>query len=417
MKIAIICQSYPPMVSGAAIFTERLAKYFAAGSHEVLVLAASDRPRPYQVRKGSLLVKRVTSYPNPLRVEQRFALWPHWQVVRSLSDFAPDLIHLHDPLQMAVSSLSYARRKNVPVLMTVHALPWLVTASLPLGKGFSKLADFVLWHYARWLLKRCTASVMATKTMAEVLCAHTGISPQVISCGVDLDTFQPGPLHPAIETAQRARLGIPAQAPVILYVGRVDKDKQVEKIIQAAVLAMRKSAAHLLVVGDGTERQRLEGLCENLRIAERCHFTGFVSVAHGLVSLYQLADVFVTAGEIETQGMVLLEAAACGLPIVAVRATCLHELVHEECNGYLLPIGDIPGMAQRLCELIHDPSRAHEMGLVGRQIVESHAAEDTFAAYEALYRATIQRKSDLAAVSRKVLRRVLNPFQKSNRLS
>jgi glycosyltransferase involved in cell wall biosynthesis len=164
----------------------------------------------------------------------------------------------------------------------------------------------------------------------------------------------------------------------------------VERVVRAASLVLQQTPAHLLIVGDGIERAHLEQLCSGLGIGERSHFTGFVSIKEGLPELYQMSTVFVTASEIETQGLVLLEAAACGLPIVAVQATCLHEIVHEGENGYLLRSGDPIGMAKRICELLENPAHASQMGRNGRLIVESHAVERTVAAYEDLYSTAIQ---------------------------
>ena len=391
MKIAILSQSYPPMVSGASLFAERLASHFSVRGHKVLVLAASDRQYPYRLNRPNLLVERCCSYPNPFRVGQCFALWPNGWIMKCLKEFSPDLIHIQDPLQLALSSLLFSYSRRIPVLLTIHALPWFVSASFPIVNGFGKIVENSLWHYARWLLKHCAGAVAGTQTSAEVVYAHTGIYPNVISCGVDLRTFYPDPVDLFSEAALRTRLGIPEDAPVILYVGRLDKDKQVERVIQTAALAMQQTSAHLLIVGDGTERTNLERLCNRLGIGERSHFTGFISTEEGLPALYQMSNVLVAACEIETQGLVLLEAAACALPIVAVQATCLHEIVHEGENGFLLPPGDIVGMANRLIELIQNPFRAYEMGRAGRSIVESHAVEKTIDAYENLYCAVIQK--------------------------
>ena len=390
MRIAILSQSYPPMLSGAALFAEKLAKHFSVCGHDILVLAASDQPYPYQVNYPNLSVERCRSYHNPLRASQRFALWPHYQVMKCLVKFSPDLIHIHDPFQLAISSFVFSHSRKIPVILTIHQLPWFIRAYLPGVKMVQHVAESMLWGYARWILRHCDRAVASTRTVAKVIYAHTGISPHIISCGVDLSTFHPGPSDRGQEVTLRAGLGIPNDVPIILHVGRLDKDKQVDRVVQAAALAMQKTSAHLLVVGDGTEKLKLMNLCAQLGVGERSHFPGFVLIENGLPALYQISTVFVTACEIETQGIVLLEAAASALPIVAVQATCLHEIVHEGQNGSLLRPRDIAGLANRLIELIQNPIRAHEMGQMGRLIVESHAAEKTFAAYESLYRTAIQ---------------------------
>jgi 1,2-diacylglycerol 3-alpha-glucosyltransferase len=390
MKIAILSQSYPPMISGAALFAERLANHFAEQGHEVLVLTASDRPDPYQLRFPNLSLVRCRSFHNPLRAGQRFSLWPHKQVIKCLREFSPDLIHVHDPFQYALSSLSFGRLRNIPVMLTIHQLPCFVSSYLPAGRSARRLIENLLWRYARWVMKRCACAVAGTQTTANEIQAHTGISPYIISVGLDLSNFNTEMAKNAPENTLRGRLGIPGGVPIILNVGRLDKDKQVERVVRAAALAMQGTPAHLLIVGDGTERLKLKQLCGQLGIGDRSHFPGFISIKNGLSSLYRISTVFATASEVETQGVVLLEAAASALPIVAVNATCLHEVVHEGINGFLLPPEDSTGFAERLCELIQDPRRAHEMGQRGRQIVESHAEENTFAAYTEVYNTVIQ---------------------------
>ena len=138
-------------------------------------------------------------------------------------------------------------------------------------------------------------------------------------------------------------------------------------------------------------------LWTQLGIEDRSHFPGFISAKEELAALYRRSTVFVTASEIETQGVVLLEAAACAVPIVAVQAACLHEIVHEGINGFLLRPGDQEGMAERLTQLIENPKLAQEMGQKGRQFVESHSEEKTFAAYEELYRTFVQERRNIYA--------------------
>jgi len=396
MKIAILSQSYPPMISGAALFAEKLAAYFSAAGHEVLVLTASDQPYPYSFKRTNLSVERYRSFHNPFRVGQRALLiWPHAQILRSLEQFAPDLIHLHDPFQMGLSSLFFGSTHQVPVILSIHQLPWYVSAYLPVHVNIQRKIEKLLWKYAGWLLRHCSSATVGSETVAKEIHRNTGIFPHIISYGIDSHAFtptSPGASGAARNSVVRKRLGIPSEAALILHVGRLDTDKNVEKVIRAAAPVMQKTSAHLLVVGDGTEKLRLEKLCAQLGLSDRCHFPGFIAKDRGLPEIYRQATVFVTASEIETQGLVLLEAAASGLPIVAVKATCVHEVVHDKVNGYLLDPDLGPDlMAEHIFSLIKDPVRAREMGRAGRLIIQNHSMENTFSRFESLYRATIKR--------------------------
>ena len=133
------------------------------------------------------------------------------------------------------------------------------------------------------------------------------------------------------------------------------------------------------------ERESLITLAAELGIADRTFFPGFVFHDGDLPALYRLATVFVSASEVEAQGLVLLEAAACGTPIVTVRAGAAPEIVLDKVNGRLVDPGDIQGMAVRIAEILCDPVGARAMGHAGRSLVQMHSLEKTFRDYEQLY--------------------------------
>jgi len=220
----------------------------------------------------------------------------------------------------------------------------------------------------------------------------TEIKSQTISYGIDLQMF-----HPLLslddETALRDKYGLPQNVPVILHVGRLDTDKCVDRVIWAAAHAMQNTDAHLLIVGDGRQKPALMKLCKSLGIEKRCHFPGYISMEEGLPEIYRLASLFVTASEIETQGIVLLEAAASGLPIVAVRATCIPESVHDGVNGYLTEPNETISLAKAIDDILTDPAEARNMGQAGRRLVAEHNIQAAIDSYEHLYADLIKQRT------------------------
>jgi glycosyltransferase involved in cell wall biosynthesis len=148
---------------------------------------------------------------------------------------------------------------------------------------------------------------------------------------------------------------------------------------------MQKTKAHLLIAGDGVEREDLEKLCITLGIDQRAHFPGFVDSKGDLPKLFRLANVFVTASEIEVQSLVMLEAIASGLPVVAVDATSISEQVENGRSGYLVRSGDERGMATAILKLLAN-TKARSFSIRARQIAEQHTLERTFLGYEKLYK-------------------------------
>lgn len=382
MRIAYLSQSYPPMISGAALFAHRIAEAMARRGHQVLVITASDKGYPYLDLKENLAVLRLHSFFNPMRVGQRFLFYPRRAVMKSLREFQPDVIHTHEPLQMGLLSLEYARRAHIPTALTTHQLPWFAASYLP-----DKVRPYVeaaLWAYACWLLKRFTSIIAPTQTIATFITQMTGLDMNVIGYGLDLQTFHPL-LSSDHEATARQKWNLPPRVPLILHVGRLDTDKRVDRVVLAAAHAIRKSDAHLLVIGDGQQKNHLIQLCEYLGIANRVHFTGYILAEQGLPELYRMASLFVTASEIETQGIALLEAAASELPLVAVRATCIPEIVHHEVNGYLAEPGDIHALGESMSKILGNPRLAKAMGKKSRALAEKHDVQTTFEKYEKFY--------------------------------
>ncbi len=390
MHIAYLTQSYPPMISGAALTVEKLATTMAKRGHKVLVIAASDRESPYHTYKDNLTIIRLSSVHNPMRVNQRFLLFPHFAILKALKKFQPDIIHAHEPLQTAWAGITYARRGQIPITMTVHQLPAFAASYLPNMPTLRRHIESVLWMYARSLIKQFNSVITPSHTTSGLLTACTGIKALTVSNGIDLKRFHP-PLSSDDEAATRTRLNLPSNIPILLHIGRLDTDKSVDKVIRAAAPALRESAAQLLVVGDGCEKKSLMTLCQTLGIAHRVHFANIIADQQFLSDIYRMASLLITASEIETQGIVLLEAAASGLPIVAVDATCIHEIVHDQINGFLAKPGDTHALGDAIIRLLTHPDQAIHMGQAGRKLVQEHNIQNTLDIHEKLYSESIKR--------------------------
>ena len=389
MRIAYLSQSYPPMVSGASLIVQMLAEGMAEYGHQVLALTSSDTAEPYIQQNGTLTVYHNRSYLNPFRVGQRYTRRAHRQNIKMLCEFMPDIIHAHDPFQFAFTSIKYSQKKVIPITITTHQLPWFIKAYLPDWPILGEMIENSLWGYSKWLLRRFDQVISPTHTIANVVRKQTGIDPKVINYGIELDYFHNGSKNELMENTLRKKFNIPESAPILLHVGRLDVDKRVDIVIRATARSMVGNDAHLLVVGDGTVKSRLVGLCRDLGISDRSHFPGYITSRYELANVYQMATVFVTASEIETQGIVLLEAAACGLPIVAVNATCIPEIVKDGINGFLSAPRDVAGMADYLSRLLSNRENAKMMGQASCSVSKNFSIQKMVSEHERLYTKSI----------------------------
>ncbi|HLE43219.1 MAG TPA: glycosyltransferase [Methylomirabilota bacterium] len=189
---------------------------------------------------------------------------------------------------------------------------------------------------------------------------------------------------PGHRAAARAALGLPP-SPLCLYVGRLDREKNLEFLLEAfARVVARRPEAELLLVGRGTREATLRRRAARLRVASRVRFVGGVSL-DAVVRYYQAADLFLFTSTTETQGLAVLEAMAVGLPVVAVRAAGVEEAVVDGVSGLLVP-EDREAVAAAALEVLADPGLADKLGSGAREAALPVAARALGERLVALYR-------------------------------
>ncbi len=391
MRVALICQSYPPMISGISVAVHHLAEGLAGRGHAVMVLTASDRGEAYTEERAGVRLARLASIPTPARRGQRWSWWSRDEVVRHLDEFRPEVLHLHDPFLGAILMPSFARDRGLPLVVTAHALPMYAASHAPDLPGLRPILEAALWAFASDLIAQCQAIVAPSRFTAQLVDAHGGPGAVVISNGVDHRLFHPVPASPEERQRLCERFRLDPSRPIILHVGRVDREKNVDDVVRAAAVAMASVEAQLVVIGDGNRRKDVEELARELGIARDSRFIGFVDQDGDLPDLYRAGTVFAIASELESEGLVVLEAAACGVPIVAVRATSMPELVEENGCGYLVPPGDVHAMADRIVAVLRDPAAREVLGRAGVEMARRHSLERTLELHEVLYRSLIEQ--------------------------
>jgi glycosyltransferase involved in cell wall biosynthesis len=387
MRIAQVTQSYPPMISGAAVVVARLAAGLAARDHQVLVLTAQvDRPEASAPVSG-LHVQRLPAWPNPFRVGQRFVPWPGQALTRALAEFRPDAVHVHEPGLLGQASLRWGRARGVRTLYTLHQLPWFLSASLPPAlKWLGRWLEQPAWAALGRVLASADAVIAPSNPAAEQVAARGLARPQVISNGTPLERFRPRAHTPQGRAAGCAAFGLDPTLPIVLHVGRLDRDKDVEHVILAAARVLRVQTGQLVIAGDGTERTRLARLAASVCGASTpVHFLGYVR--DDLPELYGLAMVFVTASRIEIQSTVVLEAMASGVPVIAPDLPAMRDLVEPGVTGWLAPTSGPDDLAFALTAALNGPTESLRRGRAARRRAEAHSLAASVEAHLRLYRA------------------------------
>jgi 1,2-diacylglycerol 3-alpha-glucosyltransferase len=358
VRVALFTNNYLPFCGGVTTSVETLRRGLEARGHEAWVFA----PRfPGAPPDGP----RIVRYPSlPAATYPQFALAvpvaPRVTRLVAATDF--DAFHAHHPFLLGPAARRHARRHGRPLVFTYHTRYEKYAHYVPLQRALVEAAAVRL--SARFAAA-ADAVVAPSAVIRDELQARGVRTPiAVVPTGVDLERFCPGDA-----AAARAALGLPLAAPLLLYVGRLDREKSVDRILLAFDrIAAVVPGARLVLVGQGTEAERLRRRAAALPVGDRIAFLG-VRPHDALPACYRAADVFLFASETETQGLVLAEAAACGLPAAAVSAPGCDEVVRDGQTG-LLTKSDPAALAEAAIALLVDPALRETMRRRARETAE-----------------------------------------------
>jgi glycosyltransferase involved in cell wall biosynthesis len=365
VKIAMFTNTYLPHVTGVSRSVDRLARACRRRGHEVLVVAPTYRGQPRQ-EPG---VVRIPAIPELSGTDFSLVLPLGLELADELDSFRPQLIHSHYPFLLGNTAVRAAASRDLPLVFTYHTMYEHYTHYVPLDiDALPSFARKVATGYANL----CDRVLAPSESIAGIL-RERGVESDisVVPTGVDLDTFADGD-----GAAFREKLGLPEDATLLTFVGRIAPEKNVRFLAAAVAEAMsRREDAHLLAVGSGPAQGDMQEELERRGVAGRAHFPGVCEGAE-LVDAYHATDAFVFASKTETQGVVLVEAMAAGCPVVALDAPGVREVVRDGENGYLLEQEDAGAFAdaiQRFAELDADAREA--MRAEARKAAEPFEAE------------------------------------------
>ncbi|NMG58526.1 glycosyltransferase family 1 protein [Geitlerinema sp. P-1104] len=349
MRIALFTETFLPKVDGIVTRLRHTVEHLQRLGDNVLVISPDGGLTEYKGAK----IFGVPGFPLPLYPELKLAV-PNPSIRPVLEDFKPDLIHVVNPAVLGLGGLYYAKSMNVPLVASYHThLPQYLQHY---GLG---MFEEVLWGLLRSAHNQAQLNLCTSSIMVQELSSHGIERTDLWQRGVDTEMFQPS----LASEKMRSRLsdGHP-QAPLLLYVGRLSAEKEIEQI--RPVLESIPNA-RLALVGGGPHREALEA-----------HFAGtatqFVGYLQGLelASAYASADAFIFPSRTETLGLVLLEAMAAGCPVVAAGTGGILDIVTDGKNGYLFDPADEQGAVVATQRLLANQEERETLRLNARQEAE-----------------------------------------------
>ena len=385
LTVADVTEFYGDTSGGIRTYLQEKARY--VGAHPnlrqiLLVPGAEDRivdapgSRRYELRGP-----RVPGQP-PYRF--MLAVQSSRRILRSEQ---PDVIEVGSPGLVPWLTGIAARGLNVPRIYVHHShFPRII---VPLGEQASasgRLVHALLNRYARWIDRLCDVTV-ACSAFAERELRAAGVSRIVrIPLGVDLDVFHPR--RRAAWHGERSQRRLP-DGPVAAFVGRFSVDKQVELVVDAWPDVYARTGAHLVLMGDGPLRARLEARLGGTRWG---HLLPFEHDRARLADFYASVDIVIAPSAVETFGLSALEAMSAGTPVLAARGSGAGELAEDSGGGAVFTPGDSRSLAESAVALFgRDLATLGQLGRV--QAERHHAWDDVFGRMVALYRELIEARA------------------------
>ncbi|HLJ61761.1 MAG TPA: glycosyltransferase [bacterium] len=358
MHIGLFTDSYLPRRSGVVQAVEAAGRHLRRRGHRVSVIAPAY---PGYVDEDPD-VHRVPSLAPPGHPDFPLAVPYSASQLREIRDLGLDVVHTHSPFLLGGVGLWIARTlRHVPVAFTYHTLYAEYAHYAPI---VGDLTRPLVAAYTTAYCNRCDLVLASVPSLARLL-GRYGVRARIEvipSVGIEPDTFAGPPAR-----GVRAAFGVPDSAPLLVFVGRLAKEKDVPLLLDA--FAAAPVDARLLLVGDGPERAALVEHAGRLGLSGRVLFVGGQPHAQ-VVEILRAADLFVFPSQTETLGLALVEAMAAGLAVVAVRAGASADIVRDGDTGRLVP-ADPASFADAVRALLGDPARRAEMGRRGQ--VESAA--------------------------------------------
>ncbi|MBS5941725.1 glycosyltransferase family 4 protein [Finegoldia magna] len=365
MKILITTDTYRPTINGVVTSIESLKKALDRLGHDVRILTFSDSFNSKQeddiYYMGSLGAGKF--YPDA-RMNKLF----YNRFYEDIMDWKPDIVHSQTEFTMFIQAKKIAKDLDIPLLHTYHTVYEDYTHYFSLNK---KIGKELAKQFTKQIIKMTDGVVVPTNKIYNLLTeyniqediyvAPTGINVQKLSECDDFDI--------------RSGYKIPEDKHIVLFLGRIGKEKNITEILQYLENIDRDDIV-FIIAGAGPFLSELKDICSNSKIRDRLIFTGMIDSSK-VGNFYSQSDVFVSASTSETQGLTFIESMACSTPIICRHDDCLDGVLIDGKTGF--GYGTEEEFIEYLNKVLDNEELRDEMGKNCKQLVDENYTEDSFA--------------------------------------
>lgn len=381
MRIGLLIDTYKPVTNGVTNFVSLHKRALAAAGHEPWVITFGHTH--YRDIEPNVLRSRGL----PLGTTGYYASAGFSQAVRQLLPTL-DILHVHHPFVSGTLAARLSQRHGIPMVFTNHTRYDLYTTEhlrqLPPGP-----VDAVLSSFFEWYTRYCQVVIAPSAGIRSVLEKwHVQCPVEVIPNGIELAPFDNPPWQ-----STRADEGIPPDAVVAIFVGRMAPEKNVEFLLRAFAAAQQDvPEAFLLIVGGGPDLRRYQAATESLGIAGHVRFTGAMPYTR-VPGYLALADFFVTASITEVHPLTVLEAMAAGRPVLGIDSPGVSDTVVENVNGFVVG-NNLPALAGNMVRLLRDATLRARLAEGAVRTAQQYDIQRTLQRHLTLYEQVLCQTQD-----------------------
>ena len=357
LNIAMICDPIGDSKAGVILSTLRFAKLLTERGHKIIFIGAKLKDYKKHHFYDGIKTYRFRSLPIPKSGGWYLAFPTVKELKKIFEEEKIHVVHIILPMSGSIMAIKAARDLDIKVVAHSHSQPENLFMDMP---KFIQPTLYKLWNsYLVWTYNRAEMLIYPSKlahSLLEKLNKKDRAS-IIISNGININHFKPleiGDFH--------ERFNLPKDKIKLLYVGRLFPEKSIHTIIESLPHVLKKhSSTHLMIVGVGHLKDKLEKLAEKLKVRQQVTFLGLVSEEDKILA-YNTSDIFILLSLAELEGMVVLEAMACGKPVIISDAEMSASRFLVEDNGFLFETKNEKHLAEQIIKLIKDKELREKMG-------------------------------------------------------
>jgi len=398
MNIGLFSDTYTPQRNGVAVAITLYRKVMEQMGHKVYIFVPKFESSYKRKEKG---VFECPSFGYSLEKGQRIGI-PIFPLIPTIRSLNLDVIHVHSPFSMSFYAKVVAKNLKIPAICTHHTLFEYYLHYVPSMIRPSVEQTRKLMTYWTYLFDKVIAPTEKIRELLE----EWGVPAQklaTIPTGIDTSSFRE-----PVKWDIRKAFNIPPDEKILLFVGRIGKEKNIDFLLHAFRRLMdKRKDVHFVIIGEGEEKKPLERLAQELGLSDMVHFTGGKD-RRDVIDAYNVADIFWFASYSETQGLVILESLTAGTPVVALGRLGVYELLkNSESGGIMLNELEEDAFIEAAQRLLNDPGEYDRRSQMGKQFVKKnfslqHSVEEMLKLYQTAIREMEMKKEQTDTKKRKI---------------